>query len=127
MWASQRHKRFIIQTTKTRRDLCATAPKLIVAVLGELMFTLTMHNYPTRFASSNRSFFPVEDDNDGDYTVNLDNWDPSTARRPVTRSMTRVSASAAVLPTASRNTSRSSNSSDTLRSTHSMTLRSSRR
>jgi len=87
-----------------------------------------MHNYPTRFASSNRSFFPVDDDKDGDYIVNLDNWDSSTARRPVTRSMTRGSAAAAaVLPTASRNTSRSSTTSDTLQNTHSMTLRSSRR
>ena len=110
---------------QTRRDLCATAPKLIVRWLYGVFVTLRMHNYPTRFASMNRSFFPVdEDDKDGDYIVNLDNWDSSTARRPVTRSMTR--AITAALPTASRNTSRSSTSSDTLR-THSMTLRSSRR
>lgn len=89
-----------------------------------------MHRYNTRFAALNRSSrtaaadrddeyipeseytAPVED-KDEDYVVNLGNWDPSTGRRPVTRSMTRSSSRTSTTEPSNRG--------------HHMMLRSSRR
>ena len=90
-----------------------------------------MHHYNTRFAAQNRSsraaaadrddeyvpeteYVATVEDKDEDYVVNLGNWDPSTGRRPVTRSMTRSS-------------SRTSTTEQAVNRGHHMMLRSARR
>ena len=109
-----------------------------------------MHRYNTRFAAMNRSFAPaVYEETDDDYVPSLGNWDTSSGRRPVTRSMTRGAAQEQAAPVAARlasvntrlrnmiadlesissrtRSAQTQASRNTSRSTHPMMLRSSRR